>query len=58
MPPKKAAKKSAKKAAKKGAKSKGQDLRRAYEHLHRLDILHGGLPSQALTQIDTLSRMA
>ena len=54
MPPKKAAKK----AAKKGAKPKGHDLRRAYEHLHRVNILHGGLPEPTLAQIDTLTRLA
>ena len=62
MPPKKAAKKVgtklAKKAAKKSAKLQGNDLRRAYEHLHRVNILHGGLPAQALAQIDTLTRIA
>ena len=55
---KKAAKKVAKKAAKKVAKSQGHDLRRAYEHLHRVNILHGGLREDVLAQIDTLSRLA
>lgn len=58
MPPKKAAKKVAKKAAKKSATPQGNDLRRAYEHLHRVNILHGGLPEQALAHIDTLTRLA
>ncbi len=58
MPPKKAAKKVGKKAAKKSAKPQGNDLRRAYEHLHRVNILYGGLPEHALRQIDTLTRLA
>lgn len=54
----KLAKKAAKKAAKKGARPQGHDLRRAYEHLHRVNILHGGVGDEALGQIDTLSRLA
>ena len=46
-PPKKAGKKAAKKAPKKGPKHHdhhhGKDLRRAYEHLGRVEILRGSL---------------
>ena len=55
---KKVAKKAAKKAAKKGARPQGHDLRRAYEHLHRVNILHDRLSEQSLAQIDTLTRLA
>lgn len=55
---KKVAAKAAKKAAKKGAKPAGHDLRRAYEHLHRVKILHGGVGEEALGYIDTMSRLA
>ncbi|HLI77772.1 MAG TPA: hypothetical protein VKV02_12570 [Acidobacteriaceae bacterium] len=58
MPPKEAAKKVAKKAAKKTPKPQGHDVRRAYEHLHRVNILHGGLAQEPLAHIDTLSRIA
>jgi hypothetical protein len=67
MAPKKAhnhaAKKSAKKAAKKSAHKHDhheveKDLRRAYEHLGRLDALEAGLPKQVLAEIRMLSEMA
>ena len=54
----KTAKKAAKKAAKKTAKGPGHDLRRAYEHLHRVNILHGELAEGPLAQLDMLSRLA
>lgn len=57
---KKATKKVAKKAAKKApAKhAEGHHLRRAYEHLHRVGVIHQQLDRQALAQIDTLSELA
>jgi hypothetical protein len=56
---KKSAKKSVKKAAKKGAKHQaGHDLRRAYEHLGRLEVLQGGLPGAVVTDINALTQMA
>lgn len=66
MSPKKAAKKSAakvaqkaaKKVAKKTTKGHGHDLRRAYEHMHRVLLLHRGLPDDALRQVDTLTSLA
>lgn len=63
-PPKKAAKKSAaKKHAKKAAKkhaghAPGRDLRRAFEHISRVRILHLGMQAAALAQVDTLARLA
>ena len=56
--PGKAAKKVAKKAAKKSAGHAGHDVRRAYEHLHRVGILHSALGRESLAQVDTLSRAA
>ena len=56
---KKSAKKAVKKAAKKGAKHHaGHDLRRAYEHLGRLEVLQGGLPGAVVTDINALTQMA
>ncbi len=55
---KKVANKAAKKAAKKGAKQPGQEVRRAYEHLHRLHILQGQLSAESLDGVETLSRFA
>ena len=58
---KKAAKKvekAEKKAAKKAAKTPGHDLRRAYEHLHRLHVLAHSLSGEELSQVQTLSRFA
>ncbi len=54
----KAAKKVAKKAAKKTPKGPGHDARRAYEHLHRLRILHTQLNGEALAQLNTLTSFA
>jgi hypothetical protein len=63
MPAKKAAKKSAKKAAKKAPGKHhehhtGKDLRRAYEHLGRLEALESLLPSAVLAQIATLTEVS
>ena len=55
---KKAAKKGARKAAKKSPGGPGHDLRRAYEHLHRLHVLARFLPSDELIQLRTLSQYA
>lgn len=59
---KKAVKKSAKKVAKKAAKSAKHhgagELRRAYEHLGRLEVLQGGLPGSVVTDINSLTAMA
>src|ERR1700753_574794 len=52
MAPKKAAKKKAKKHG------GGKDLRRAYEHMNRVGILHAQLESETKGQVDTLSRNA
>lgn len=60
---KKAAKKAPKKAAKKAPKHdkkhhEGKDVRRAYEHMGRLEALQSGLSSPVVAQIHTLSEMA
>jgi hypothetical protein len=59
---KKAAKKATKKAAKKGAKhgkdGHDKDIRRAYEHLGRLEVLQGSLSTSVISQIQTLSDLA
>jgi len=56
---KKAKKKAAKKAAKKSPHGDAnRDLRRAYEHLNRVRILHLGLHKDALQSVELLSRMA
>jgi hypothetical protein len=55
MAPKKAAKKAAKKAKKHGG---GGELRRAYEHLNRVGILHEQLEAAAKRQVDALSKRA
>ena len=66
-PPKKAAKSAAKKAPKKAAKHpdkehkghhKAKDLRRVYEHLGRVEILHAGLPTAAAGEVTTLVALA
>ncbi len=54
----------AKKAAKKAAKhvhhedNGTKDIRRAYEHLGRVQILHGSLDKQAIKDIATLTMLA
>jgi len=63
MPPKKAPQKAPKKAAKKAPKHhdkkhEGKDLRRAYEHLGRLQVLDLSVPATVGTQIGTLTRLA
>jgi hypothetical protein len=63
MPAKKAAKKSAKKAAKKShgkhhEHHAAKDLRRAYEHLGRLEALESSLPPDVLAQIATLTEFS
>lgn len=63
MSAKKAAKKSAKKAAKKSPGKhhephSGKDLRRAYEHLGRLEALESSLPAAVLAQIATLTEFS
>ncbi len=56
---KKSAKKAIKKAAKKNAKHQAShDLRRAYEHLGRLEVLQGGLPGAVVADINALTQMA
>lgn len=56
---KKMAKKAAKKAAKKGGKhSPSGELRRAYEHLGRLEVLQDALPEATVTPINALTAMA
>jgi hypothetical protein len=60
---KKAAKKATKKAAKKGSRHEKdshdhKDIRRAFEHLGRLEVLQGSLSSGAISQIQTLSDLA
>jgi hypothetical protein len=50
------AKKPAKKRPKAGAG--GKDLRRAYEHLHRVSVLHDRLETDAKRQVDALTRTA
>jgi hypothetical protein len=63
-PPKKAAKKSAKKAAKKSAghhqdtHHQANDLRRAYEHMGRLEILQRSLKSSTADTVAELTRLA
>jgi hypothetical protein len=63
MPAKKAAKKSAKKAPKKAPGKHhehhgGKDIRRAYEHLGRLEALERSLPATVLAQIATLTEFS
>ena len=55
MPPKRAAKKAAKKAANHGFQ---HDLRRAYEHLGRVDILEGALAGAHFVQVSALATLA
>jgi hypothetical protein len=54
MPPKKAAKQ----AAKKAAKHQSQDIRRAYEHLGRVDILEGALAGVHFVHVSALAKLA
>ena len=61
--PEKAAKKAPKKSAKKAPKHDkkhhgGKNVRRAYEHMGRLEALQSGLSSPVVAQIHTLSEMA
>ncbi len=59
MPAKKAAKKAAKKMAKKSAHHlPSNDLRRAYEHLGRVDILEGALAGTHFVQVSALATLA
>ena len=64
QPAKKVASKAAKKVAKKAAKkvaakhAERHDLRRAYEHLHRLGAIHQQLDPEALAQVEILSELA
>lgn len=59
MAVKKAVKKAAKKAAKKGAKhGPGEDLRKTYEHLQRVRVLHGALAAAHRRQVETLTTLA
>jgi hypothetical protein len=59
MPAKKAAKKAAKKMAKKSPQHlPSHDLRRAYEHLGRVDILEGALAGTHFVQVSALATLA
>jgi hypothetical protein len=59
MPAKKAAKKSAKKVAKKAPhRHSHHDLRRAYEHLGRIEILEAALAGPSFRDVTTLTAMA
>jgi hypothetical protein len=59
QPAKKAAKKSAKKAAKKAAHHHpSHDLRRAYEHLGRIETLESALNPAAANSVSTLAALA
>src|SRR6185437_16477587 len=59
MPAKKAAKKSVKKMARKSPHPlPSQDLRRAYEHLGRVDILEGALAGVHFVQVSALATLA
>ena len=58
MPAKKAARKAAKKAAKKLAQHPSAELRRAYEHLGRIEILEGALASSPFVDVVTLANLA
>jgi hypothetical protein len=59
MPAKKAAKKAAKKMAKKFAHHRpAHDLRRAYEHLGRVDILEGALAGTHFRYVSALADLA
>ncbi|MDP9052342.1 MAG: hypothetical protein M3O31_16715 [Acidobacteriota bacterium] len=59
MPVKKAAKKAAKKMARKSPHNlPSQDLRRAYEHLGRVDILEGALAGVHFVQVSALATLA
>ncbi len=59
MPAKKAAKKVASKAAKKAPHHHpSRDLRRAYEHLGRIEILEGALVGSAYVEVSSLANLA
>jgi hypothetical protein len=59
MPAKKAAKKAAKKVAKKFVHHHpSHDLRRAYEHLGRVDILEGALAGSSYLDVNALANLA
>ena len=59
MPPKNAAKKAATKTAKKSAlPHPSHDLRRAYEHLGRVDILEGALAGVHFRHVSALAKLA
>jgi hypothetical protein len=59
MPPKKAAKKTTKKVARKSPHHlPSQDVRRAYEHLGRVDILEGALAGVHFVQVSALATLA
>jgi hypothetical protein len=59
MPAKKAAKKAAKKMAKKATHHlPSHNLRRAYEHLGRIDILEGALAGAHFVQVSALATLA
>jgi hypothetical protein len=59
MPAKKAAKKTTKKVARKSPHQlPSQDLRRAYEHLGRVDILEGALAGAHFVQVSALATLA
>jgi hypothetical protein len=52
------AKKAAKKAAKKSVHHPAHDLRRAYEHLGRVDILEGALAGSPFRDVSALAKLA
>jgi hypothetical protein len=58
MPEKKAAKKVAKRMARAPHQLPSQDLRRAYEHLGRVDILEGALAGVHFVQVSALATLA
>ena len=58
MPEKKAPKKAAKKAANKPVHHTAHDLRRAYEHLGRVDILEGALAGSPFRDVSALAKLA
>ncbi|WP_213806607.1 hypothetical protein [Granulicella sp. dw_53] len=59
-PPKKTAKKAVKKAAghHHGKHHEAKDLRRAYEHIGRVEVLHASLDFPALEGVDALTKLA
>jgi hypothetical protein len=58
MPIRKAAKKSAKKTAKDSIHKPAKHLRRAYEHLGRIDILEGALAGTPFVDVTLLANLA